>query len=80
MVFPSFAVALPDLAPVAMEDFAGQVVASFVSVELNEDTPTVGLVIDVGEQEETFGYRPTSAMALASSDCFEPVWRARTRS
>ncbi len=38
-----------------MEDGPGQRVAAFGAVELGEDAPAVGLVVEAGEQVEGFG-------------------------
>ena len=66
---------------VAVEDRFGEVVACLVAVELHEHAPAVGLVVDVGEQEEALGdLLPTSAMALASSEVREPACKAHTKS
>jgi len=41
----SFAVALAELAALAVENLAGEGVAGFGAVELGEDAPPVGLVV-----------------------------------
>ena len=52
LILLPLAVALPQLAALAVEDDAGEPVASFAAVELDQDAPAVGLVVDVGQQVE----------------------------
>lgn len=56
LVFLPFAVALAELTSLAVEDCSGQGVPAFGAIELGEDAPTVGFVVQVGEQVEGFGY------------------------
>jgi len=51
----AFPVALAQFAAVAVEDLAGQGVAGFSPVELGQDAPAVGVVVEVGEQEDRLG-------------------------
>ena len=55
LVFLAFPVALAQLAPLAVEDLAGESVACFGAVELGEDAPPVGLVVEVGKKVEGLG-------------------------
>ena len=52
MIFLPFAVSLPEFAPLAMEDDAGELMASLSTVELNQDAPTILFVVDVAQQIE----------------------------
>lgn len=60
VVFLAFAVALAQLAALAVEDGPGQRVAALGSIELGEDASAIGLV-EVGEQVEGLGDPPSSA-------------------
>jgi len=53
----AFAVALALLPALAVEDGPGEGVSAFGAVELGEDAPAVGLVVEVGEQVEGLGDR-----------------------
>jgi len=55
LVFLAFAVALAQLAALTVEDLAGESMAGFDAVELGEDAPPVGLVVEVGKQVEGLG-------------------------
>ncbi len=55
LVFLSFAVALAQLAALSVEDGPGERVPALGPVELGADPPTVGLVVEVGEQVEGLG-------------------------
>ena len=48
LVLLALAVGLAQFAAVAVEDLAGQCVAGLAPVDLGEDAPAVGLVIEVG--------------------------------
>jgi len=52
LVFLPFAVALAKLAALAVEDGAGELVAAFAAVELDQDAPTVALVVDEPQEVE----------------------------
>lgn len=54
LVCLAFAVALAQLAALTVEDLAGESMAGFDAVELGEDAPPVGLVVEVGKQVEGF--------------------------
>jgi len=53
LVFLPFAVALPELAPLSMEDDAGELMASLAPIELDQDAPAVLFVVDVAQQIES---------------------------
>jgi len=55
LVFLSFPVSLPELSTLAVENGPGQGMTAFGAVELREDPPTVGLVVEVGEGVEGLG-------------------------
>jgi len=55
LAFLAFAVALAQLAALTVEDLAGESMAGFDAVELGEDAPPVGLVVEVGKQVEGLG-------------------------
>jgi len=55
LVFLSFAVALAQLATLSVENGPGERVPALGPVELGGDPPTVGLVVEVGEQVEGLG-------------------------
>jgi len=55
LAFLAFAVALAQLAALTVEDLAGDSMAGFDAVELGEDAPPVGLVVEVGKQVEGLG-------------------------
>ena len=61
LVLLAFAVALADLATLAVEDRPRHAVATLSAVQLREDAPAVGLVIDVGQQVERLGHPPQFA-------------------
>jgi len=46
---------MAQLAAMAVEDLAGQCVAGLAPVELSEDAAPVGLVVEVGQQEDRLG-------------------------
>ena len=48
MVFLAFAITLSDLASLAVEDRPGHAMPALTAIQLREDSPAVGLVIDVG--------------------------------
>src|ERR687894_3208687 len=52
LVFLAFAVALAQLAPLAVEHHARELVPSLAAVELHQDAPTVALVVDVRQHVE----------------------------
>jgi hypothetical protein len=52
LVLLAFAVALAQLATLAVEDDAGELMAAITAVELGEDATTVGFVVDEAEQVE----------------------------
>jgi len=55
LVFLPFPVALPELSPLAVEDGPGEGMTAFGAVELGEDPPPVGLVVEIGQQVEGLG-------------------------
>lgn len=55
LVFLPFPVALPELSPLAVEDGPGKGMTAFGAVELGEDPPPVGLVVEIGQQVEGLG-------------------------
>src|SRR3954452_18036492 len=52
LVLLPFAIALPQLAALAVKNDAGELVASFTAIELDEDAAAVRLVIDISQQVE----------------------------
>src|SRR3954452_7712026 len=52
LVLLALAVALAELAPLAMEDDAGELVTALAAVELHQDAPAVALVVDEAQQVE----------------------------
>ena len=52
LVLLALAVALPELAALAVKDHAGEPMAAFVAVELGQDAPPVAFVVDEAEQVE----------------------------
>ena len=61
LVFLAFAIALAGLAALAVEDHPGHTVATLSAVQLREDAPAVGLVVEVGQQVERLGHPPQLA-------------------
>jgi hypothetical protein len=55
LVFLAFAVALAQLPALAVEDGPGEGMSALGPVELGQDAPAVGLVVEVGEQVEGLG-------------------------
>ena len=55
LVLLAIAIGLAQFAAVAGEDLAGQRVAGLAPVDLGEDAPAVGLVIEVSQQEDGLG-------------------------
>ena len=55
LVLLAFPVGVYDFASTAVADVAGEGVAGFASVELDEDGPAVFLAVDVGQQVQGFG-------------------------
>jgi hypothetical protein len=53
LVFLSFAVSLPELAPFPMEDDAGELVASLAPVELDQNASAILFIVDVAQQIES---------------------------
>jgi hypothetical protein len=68
---------LPDLAALAVEDLAGELVALLVSAELDEYYPAVSIVVHVGEQREALGY--TAHLCNLRSDGRGPRAACRVR-
>ena len=54
-VFLAFSIGLAELAAVAVEHVPGQGVACLTTVELDQDASSVGLVVEVCEQEDGLG-------------------------
>ena len=52
LVFLTFAVALPQFAPLAMENTAGQFVAAFAPIELGQNLASIGCVVDIPKRVE----------------------------
>ena len=52
LVLLAFAVALTDLATLAVEDCPAYAMPALTPVQLRKDSPAVGLVIEVGQQIE----------------------------
>ena len=52
LVLLIFAVTLPQFAALTMEHNAGELMAAFATIELHQDAPWVGFVIDKAEQVE----------------------------
>ena len=52
LVLLAFTVALAQLAALAVEDDARELVTALAAIELGEDAAAIGLVVDVGEQVE----------------------------
>ena len=61
LVLLALAVALADLATLAVEDRPRHAVAALTPVQLREDSPAIGLVIEVGQQVERLGHPPQLA-------------------
>ncbi len=55
LVLLTLPVGLAQLPAPAVEDFAGQRVARLATVDLGEDAAAVGLIIEVGQQEDRLG-------------------------
>lgn len=53
LVFLSFAVSLPELAPFPMEDDAGELMAFLAPVELDQDAAAILVIVDVTQQIES---------------------------
>ena len=78
LVLLAFAVALAQLAALAVEDDAGELVAALAAVELDQDAPPVGLVVDearAGRASSPAG--PSSSSARASFVGRSFVWSVR---
>ena len=50
LVLLSMAIALPQLAPLAMEDVARKHVTALAAIELHQDAPAIGFVVEVVQQ------------------------------
>jgi hypothetical protein len=58
LVLLAFAVALPQFAPLAVEDCPRHAVPALATVELGEDTAAIRFVVEVIQQIKRLGYAP----------------------
>ena len=63
-----------------MEDDADELMASFASVELNQDAPAIWFVVDVAQQIKSFGATAEFLKPRASRVDRSLVWRIRVSS
>lgn len=58
LILLAFAIALAQFAALSMKDDAGELVAAFAAIELDEDTASVAFIVDESQEVERFDEPP----------------------